>query len=419
MPPRLTLRECQEEAERRGGKCLDDQYTNAYTIMLWKCSNPEHPIFQLNYHTIKHDNSWCPECNTYNKPLTIDIARDIAIQKGGRCLSHTYKNNRTLLQWECSEGHTWKAPLERVKNRGDWCPTCAGNQPQTIDECYRIAALKNGKCLANVYVNSITPVLWECEFGHRWNQATGIVKSGHWCSHCYGNAKHTIEECRETAVARGGKCLSDSYINSDDLISWECKEKHQWFARYNNIKNMKQWCPMCGRFKSEKIARQIIEETTGFKFNKIRPDWLLYDNGVNLELDGYNEKERIAFEYHGKQHYEEIDHFHRYENDFKLQQERDAWKEAKCKEEKVDLIVIPYTYNYNDPDSMRQFIEVELAKIYTARGKSSDIDGYSVYPEKIQCFACNQTIQTDVLEALKNYPNCCANPQCSNTFVRV
>lgn len=352
--------------------------------MQWKCSNPTHPAFDLCYHTIRHDNSWCPECNTYNKPLSIDIAKDIATQRNGKCLSDIYENNRTLLEWECSNGHTWSAPLERVKNRGDWCPICAGNQPQNIDECKRIAKLKRGKCLSDKYINSVTPIWWECEFGHKWKQAVGIIKLGHWCPHCYGNARHSLKECQEVAVERGGKCLSEEYINSNTMMLWECKEGHQWKARFNNIKNQKQWCPYCSSCRSEKIARETLEALMDKPFPKCRPDWL-----GGLELDGYCEEEKLAVEYHGQQHYEFIPFFHRTETAFKEQQERDARKKEILKERGINLLEIPYTYSYLNEKELDDYIERELQFILAARGEyteSEQIKISNITDENIEYF---------------------------------
>ena len=236
-----------------------------------------------------------------------------------------------------------------------------------------------------------------------------------WCPFCSGKFNNSLELCRSIAEGRGGKCLSTEYINEKTRMHWQCALLHEWWAPLEPIKNDGTWCPTCGKGRSEKMVCEIISDITGLKFRQVRPDWLLYENGRNLELDGYNEREKIAFEYHGIQHYKYDKFFHKGdENNLRLQQERDAWKEQRCIEEKVDLIIVPYTYNFNDPEGMRQFIEVEVAKIYTKRGKNADVDGFSTYVDKIQCFECNQTLECDVVTNLDKFPYCCANEACNN-----
>ena len=61
------------------------------------------------------------------------------------------------------------------------------------------------------------------------------------------------------------------------------------------------------------------------------------------EFDGYNEEHKIAFEYHGYQHYVYPNFFHKTEKDFLSNQERDKAKEEYCKENNIKLIIIPYT----------------------------------------------------------------------------
>jgi len=41
--------------------------------------------------------------------LTIKEMQEIAESRGGKCLSKEYVNNYTKLKWQCDEGHTWKA----------------------------------------------------------------------------------------------------------------------------------------------------------------------------------------------------------------------------------------------------------------------------------------------------------------------
>jgi len=48
----------------------------------------------------------------------------IAKKRDGLCLSTTYSNNNTKLQWQCKKGHIWYATLGHI-NQGSWCPICA------------------------------------------------------------------------------------------------------------------------------------------------------------------------------------------------------------------------------------------------------------------------------------------------------
>lgn len=419
MPKRWTIQECKQFAQNKGGDCLSDTYKNNTTKMTWKC-NLGH-IWQAHWNNIKDSGTWCPQCFG-NLPIGIEECHRYAESKGGKCLSTEYINLYDYMEWECKFGHQWEVAFAGLRSLDQWCPFCSGRRNNNLEKVRAYAESKGGTCLETEYISNKVMMSFQCfadsNKEHIWKARWDwMSRDNTWCPYCSGKYNNSIELCHELAVSKGGKCLSTRYKNEKEYLEWECKEKHKWYSRLDSIKNNGTWCPTCGKGRSEKLARTIIEEITGLTFKQIRPDWLLYINGRNLELDGYNEKERMAFEYHGQQHYEEIDYFHRYENDFKLQQERDIWKEARCKEEKIDLIIIPYTYNYSHEDGMRQFIEVELAKIYAARGKSADIDGYSVYPNKIQCFECNQTIETDVLKALDKYPKCCVNDKCTNYYL--
>jgi hypothetical protein len=74
-----------------------------------------------------------------------------------------------------------------------------------------------------------------------------------------------------------------------------------------------------------------------------RLDWLRFPKTNRLlELDGYNEKKRVAFEYQGRQHYE-LCYLNRYsEEKLKDIQTRDLFKEKICQQQGVNLIVVPY-----------------------------------------------------------------------------
>lgn len=423
MSRRWTIQDCKQFAQDRGGDCLTTEYKNNSTKMTWKC-DLEH-TWQAHWNNVKDSGTWCPYCRG-NLPIGIDECRNYAEAKGGRCLTEEYTNIYDYMDWECELGHTWSVAFAGMRALQQWCPYCSGRHNNNLEKVQSYAESKGGVCLEEEYIDNKTMMRFQC-FADPNNEHIWIARwdwmsrDETWCPYCSGKYNNSLESCRSLAESKGGKCLSTIYKNKKEPMLWECAEKHKWQAPLDSVKHNDTWCPACSKGRSEKVARKIVEDTTGTTFNSIRPNWLRYLSGKNLELDGYNGREKIAFEYHGKQHYEEIDFFHRCEGDFERQLERDAWKEAKCKEKGVDLIIIPYTYDYNNEDEMRQFIEVEVSKIYTKRGKSSDIDGYSIYPDKIQCFECNQTIEgpdgkNTILTALDNYPNCCLNSSCVSYY---
>jgi hypothetical protein len=143
-------------------------------------------------------------------------------------------------------------------------------------------------------------------------------------------------------------------------MKWRCEKLHEWEVSFNNIKYSNSWCPKCCQSKTENLCRQIIEEVTGKKFSSVRPDFLKhYKTGYNLELDGYNEELKLAFEYNGIQHYKyRPDYFHKGgEHLFIDQQERDKIKIQMCNKLGIKVIVIPYQYDYRDEDRLRLFIK--------------------------------------------------------------
>jgi hypothetical protein len=105
----------------------------------------------------------------------------------------------------------------------------------------------------------------------------------------------------------------------------------------------------------EENCRKIFEELTGYKFISVRPNFLKNPlTGYNLELDGYCEELKIAWEYQGIQHYEEG----YFGNDLKYQQWKDEVKRLLCIREGIILITIPYTERKN----LKNFIKKEILK---------------------------------------------------------
>lgn len=275
------------------------------------------------------------------KKKNIEDCRLLAEQRGGRCLSEEYVNCDIKMLWECEKKHIFEARYRHVKYEKSWCPECAENKQKTIEDCRKLAENRGGKCLSEVYKNAQTKMLWECGKLHQWWAVYNNIQQGKWCVFCAGRAKHTLEDCRQLAESKGGKCLSDVYINAKTKIKWECANKHRWEAIYTAIQQG-EWCPECSLGKSQKklfkIIRNIFSNLT-IKYNYRGFGWLKKHN--KLELDIFIPDLRIAIEYDGEQHFKPVrfgDYsFEEAENKLKKLQYSDKLKNKLISEHPEDI----------------------------------------------------------------------------------
>jgi len=118
---KLTMEEIQADARRRGGRCLNEQYVGSLVLMDWECA--EGHRWKATAHSIRQGH-WCKRCADARLRFPARHAAEMAEARGGRCLS-PYSNSATKMEWSCARGHQFLATLTAVK-QGRWCPTCSG-----------------------------------------------------------------------------------------------------------------------------------------------------------------------------------------------------------------------------------------------------------------------------------------------------
>jgi len=272
-------------------------------------------------------------------PFTLTQLQDYANGEGGKLLSPHYKECKQKLLWQCRKGHQWKATWDGIRHNKSWCPTCAGLTKPTIEFIQFHAESNQGLLLSDEYVNNHSKLLWQCKEGHQWAATWNNVRSGKWCPNCAGKVKPQLSELKKFAVNKGGLLLSESYKDTRSNLLWQCDQGHQWKATWHSISGArKTWCPMCGTYKKENLCRELLAAKLGVVFNKTR---FIY-NGKRYEWDGYNSDLKVAFEYHGEQHYKPSKFFHKHCS-FSEQQKRDKCKEQYASENGITLLVIPFS----------------------------------------------------------------------------
>lgn len=149
----------------------------------------------------------------------------------------------------------------------------------------------------------------------------------------------SLTEAQQTAVARGGRLLSQAYLGTCHVYHWQCRDGHIWAAQYYDVKRG-SWCPQCATTGvGERVCRAVFELAFAKPFPKTRPEWLRTTSGARLELDGYSAELQVAFEHHGRQHFDEKSRFNGSAAKLLALQARDSLKLALCEQSGVRLFV--------------------------------------------------------------------------------
>jgi len=143
---------------------------------------------------------------------------------------------------------------------GQWCPYCARKVRLGIGEMQELARQRGGVCLSKRYVNTKTPLRWQCAEGHVWSatpnsiKPSGYKERGTWCPICARRSLYSLGDMQQLAAEHGGKCLSTQYINCDTPLKWQCANVHIWKAAASRTRA--PWCTACRREKLRNLGTE-------------------------------------------------------------------------------------------------------------------------------------------------------------------
>jgi hypothetical protein len=252
----IRLRELRALARKHGGRCLSREYVTRQTPMAFTCR--EGHVWKARPATILTGH-WCPVCGAIPEGALAGVEA-IARERGGECLSCEYDAEPPGMHWRCAEGHEWWAPPKRIR-RGAWCPFCAGRK--TMADMQALAARHGGRCLSRSMADGAgdTPMEWECAQGHRFKARRRCVKVGQWCGECRRAETSWSQACAR-AESLGGACLVEGPRPPSASVGWRCARGHEFTSNAYRVARG-SWCPRCAGRRQGIEEMQALAERHG------------------------------------------------------------------------------------------------------------------------------------------------------------
>jgi hypothetical protein len=125
---------------------------------------------------------------------------------------------------------------------------------KSLDELKEIAKAKGGKCLSLTYYGTNGAYKFRCAKGHEWTTQGTYIFKGKWCSECNRELRKikSFDKLEDYVKERGGSFERPASLSFKEKIKFRCKEGHEWITNATTMIFNRYWCPMCAR----EIARR-------------------------------------------------------------------------------------------------------------------------------------------------------------------
>lgn len=375
MPKKLTTEEFIEKARKVHGDKYDYskvEYVNAFQKVYIIC--PEHGGFwqRPGEHL---SGRGCRKCHFKNIGELLSISKEEFIKRarevhGDKYIYEKvkYVNFSEKVCIICPEhGEFWQSPRNHLN--GQNCPICMGIHKYTYEEFIEKAKMLHGDkydySKVN-FINTYTKVCIICpEHGEFWQTPKNHLK-GAGCVKCgIINASKKRRSNTDEFIKRAKEIHGDeydysmvNYINNHTKVEIIC-HKHGSFFITPNCHLNGQKCPKCNHSNGElKIEEYLKNNNIKYEAQySVKLQELMFSRN-NLKVDFYLPEYNTFVEFNRIQHYKRIPYFHKSEDDFQMQVERDKRLKNYCKKNKIKLIVI----KYNQINKIEKILNQELTK---------------------------------------------------------
>lgn len=231
------------------------------------------------------------------------------------------------------------------------CSYCAGKHI-SLDDILHKFSNKQITPLSD-YFGCEKPIKCRCDVcGNIWTTIPKVITAnGSGCPKC-GKALAVLKETKtldsfkaELKTINPNIEVIGQYVNTHTPILCRCKiDGFEWMAYPANLLNQSAGCWKCNMSVSERRMLDILDK---HNINYI-PQYSFVDCRYKyaLKFDAFDIDNNVVFEYNGEQHYYPVDFAGKGKewanNNFQINRMRDAIKTDYCKQNNIEMVVIPY-----------------------------------------------------------------------------
>jgi len=180
--------------------------------------------------------------------------------RGGVLLTREIVDTKSEVRLRCALQHEWTSKASSILYNRSWCPMCARRKRRLpVDTIRQLAKTHGGMCLSDSdsYINANRPIRWQCGCGHRCSASVKAIKAGRWCPNCSRRDSEKIplgfKAVLAMAARKGGEHLGTARKVAE-RTDWRCASGHQFRATGKAILQRNYFCKLCERGNDTTIA---------------------------------------------------------------------------------------------------------------------------------------------------------------------
>lgn len=181
-----------------------------------------------------------------SKKLTYEFVKNKFKEEGYELLSTKYINSKTKLEYSCPKGHRHSINW-RDFSSGYRCAHCAGTAKPSYAYIKEAFEVEGYILLSNDYVNNKTKLDYLCSNGHKHSICWCNFIQGQRCPYCSNNNfKHTYEFIKNSLALEGYTLLSSVYNNQRTKLKTSCTNGHIHNTTWEDFKRGSR-CAKCSK----------------------------------------------------------------------------------------------------------------------------------------------------------------------------